>query len=100
MDLEAQMRRWLAERERDGLTFYELSKRSGVPATTLSGWARKVRAEPSCDSRVRFVELRAATPIDRPNRVEIVTRTACKLRVDLGADPDQVARLVAALDRC
>jgi len=100
MDLEAQMRRWLAERERDGLMFYELSKRSGVPATTLSGWARKVRAEPSCDSRVRFVELRAATPIDRPNRVEIVTRTACRLLFDLSVDPDQVTRLVAALDRC
>jgi len=37
------MRRWLARRERLGLTLRELSVETGVPAGTLGHWAWKLR---------------------------------------------------------
>gem|GEM_PF-3589338 len=39
------MRRWLARRERLGLTLRELSVETGVPAGTLGHWAWKLRRE-------------------------------------------------------
>lgn len=98
MNREREMRRLLSEREREGLTYRELSERCGVPAGTLASWAFKLRrmAEPA----IEFVELKAAEqPVSR-GRVEIVTRTDRRLLVDIDADPNHVARLVAALERC
>jgi hypothetical protein len=98
---EQQMRALLAERDRDGLTFGELSRRSGVPAGTLASWAFKLRRKDSAKSKVGFVELKLAEVSTAPRaRVEIVTRTERRVLVDLDANPEHVARLVAALERC
>ncbi|MEW6072189.1 MAG: hypothetical protein AB1726_06265 [Planctomycetota bacterium] len=45
MDRGEQMRRWLGLRERRGLTYRELSARTGVAAGTLAYWAWKLRHE-------------------------------------------------------
>ena len=101
MDRERRIRALLAERERDGLTFTELSRRSGVPAGTLGWWAGKLRRARDARSRVEFVELKVADVVPVPRgKVEIVTRSERRVLVDLDADPDHVARLVAALERC
>lgn len=95
------MRALLAERERDGLTFDELSRRSGVPAGTLGWWAGKLRRQREARARVEFVELKVADVSPAPRAmVEIVTRSERRVLVDLDADPEHVARLVAALERC
>lgn len=39
--------RWLRRREREGLTFRELSEVSGVPIPTLSWWARRLSEDPT-----------------------------------------------------
>ena len=38
MDRRQQVRRWLDLREREGLTYAQLSARSGIPANTLRQW--------------------------------------------------------------
>lgn len=64
MDRREQMRRWLAQREQRGLTFGELSQRTGVPRGTLGHWAWKLRQEEKMPRRGAlrrgFVKLVAA----------------------------------------
>ena len=101
MDREQRMRALLAERERGGLTFEELSRRSGVPAGTLGWWAAKLRRQRGSRSHVEFVELKVSDVSPAPRtRVEIVTRSERRILVDLDANPEHVARLVAALEQC
>lgn len=101
MDREQRMRALLAEREREGLTFEELSRRSGVPAGTLGWWSAKLRRQRASRSHVEFIELKVSDVVPVPSaKVEIVTRSERRIVVDLDANPEHVARLVAALERC
>jgi transcriptional regulator with XRE-family HTH domain len=96
MDRRKQMGRWLALRERRGLTFAELSARTGVPVPTLSWWSGKLRREAA--SRPTFVEL---VPRDAPKpagRIEIVLRNERRLIVGADLDPEALAQLASALD--
>jgi len=43
----------LARREREGLSYRELSEQCGIPAATLSWWSHRLRAE----SRPAFAEV-------------------------------------------
>ncbi len=48
--------RWLAVRQREGLTYEELARRSGIPRNTLTSWSSVTvrRAGPgSCFQRIR-----------------------------------------------
>lgn len=104
MDRREQMRRWLEQRERERLTFRQLSERTGVPLGTLACWAWKLRREgaPRPSRRpgdARFVELVAA-PVESAGRVEIVLRGERRLIVDASIDEPSLVRIVSALDRC
>ena len=104
MERREQMRRWLARRDRAGLTFRELSQQTGVPVGTLACWAWKLRREGTrpqrADDRSRpFVELVAA-PVDAAGRVEIVLRNERRLVVDTSIDEPSLVRIVSALERC
>lgn len=108
MDRRREVERWLAVREREGLTFRELSKRSGISAGTLGHWAWKLRRERGRAPRGErgFVELvadeaRAVGADVRTNsRVEIVLQGERRVIVDVGVDADALARILAAVERC
>lgn len=103
MDRRQFVRRWLALREREGLTYLQLSARSGIPANTLAHWAWKLRkeaAEPAAD--VEFVELVPShRPGDAPaSRIVIELSNDRRVLVDASVDADALARIVRALERC
>ena len=104
MERRRQVQRWLAIRERDGLTYRELSQRVGVSANALAQWAWRLRRDAAESSRAgpEFVELiPSATPQDAPSyRVEIVARNDRRLIVDAHIDVDTLTRILLAVERC
>ena len=102
MDRRGEVRRWLKLRDREGLTYRDLSARSGIPANTLAHWAWRLRREgkQGRSERVGFVEVSAAGAHSAAGRVEIVTRTDRRLIVDADLSPELLQRLVGALERC
>ena len=100
-----QVRRWLDRRERDGLTYRELSAQVGVPANTLCQWAWRLRqeaAQPSAANQPAFVQLTSVPSSDEalPQRVEIVLRSKRRVIVDAALDSAVLTRLLAAIERC
>lgn len=61
MDRRSQISRWLSRRELHGWTFRERARRSGLPVSTLSYWAWRLRREHSTRAEGRspgpFVEI-------------------------------------------
>ena len=65
----------LTERERRGLTWYELSAESGIPESTLQAWQRRLRDnQPAADYGDRSLRRqRADTKGEQTQRSEITT---------------------------
>jgi len=104
------MRRWLALRDARGLTFAELSQRTGVPRGTLGYWAWKLRQDemPRCRGARRrgFVELVAA--VDGPGtqgdrtagQIEIVLESGRRVVVSGEVEEAVLERVLEVLSRC
>lgn len=73
----AEIATWLALREREGLTYAELSERCGLAASTLSWWSWRFRREGSSHSR-GFTELEVVE--DDPS--SRVVSESLRLRID------------------
>lgn len=104
MDRREQMRRWLARRERQGLTFRELSKETGVPIGTLACWAWKLRREEADRSSLQdqgrgFVEL-VPKEGEAVGRIEIVLGSGRRVVIAEEFDEERLVRVVRALERC
>lgn len=97
------VRRLLSERQESGETYIDLETRSGIPASTLSSWARRfARGLPK---RSAFVEVVVAegsqdSPSDeRDERFEILIAPdgGRRLLVPAGFDPVDLRCVVKAL---
>lgn len=103
MDRWATIRRWLALREREGLTYSQLAARSGVNASTLAHWAWRLRREQEALKGDGFVEL---IPADAPVSAALCSQIVVELRgerrlvVDAAIESAELTRLVQALERC
>jgi len=88
----------LEEREREGLTMRALSERSGVPLSTLSCWASKLRRE--------RVGRRSLVPVELvedagDGGVAIEVGAGVRVRVERDFDATHLLRVVEALgSRC
>src|SRR5688572_4452411 len=104
MDRRREMERWLALREREGLTFRELASRSGISAGTLGHWAWKLRRARDGAGRrgQRLVELvtDGVSASGSSSRVEIVLRSDRRVIVDAAIDADALLRVLAIVERC
>lgn len=84
--------RLVAERERESLTWGELSERSGVPISTLQEWGRRLREQtPPAFLSVGSVEV--AAPV-----FEVDLAGGRRVRVPMRFDPEALRTLVAVLD--
>jgi len=96
--------RWLALRDRENLTYLELSQRSGIRANTLAHWAWRLRREQSVRYEAPpFVEIVPTPDSSREptaSRIEIVLRNERRVLVDAAVDGDALARVLAVLERC
>ncbi len=89
------MERLLARRERQGLTFRELSEESGIAVPTLSWWASKLRRE-SAEPEARLVPVEVLDE-GGSGSVTIELGSGLRLVVEPGFDAEQLARVVSAL---
>jgi len=110
------MRRWLALRERQGLTYGELSAKTGVSRGTLGYWAWKLRQEDreaAVGREPSFVELVAREGPGEPNparglvqvesagsRIEIVLAGGRRVVVSGEVDEASLERVLRVLQRC
>lgn len=83
--------RLLGEREREGLTWVALSKRSGVPVSTLQEWARRLRKE----TQPSFVEVGSVEITAQLFEVDLPG--GCRVRVPMRFDPEALQTLVGVL---
>ena len=94
------MRRLLERREREGLTYRELARRSGESAGTLSWWSHRLRHEGGRKRPNGFVELiPARSPRERgAEGFEIELLSGRRIRVGAEFEERALARLVALLE--
>jgi hypothetical protein len=96
------MAKLLARRERRGLTWSQLASESGVPATTLQWWGRRLRSarkqrRPKLASFVP-VAVGESAPMLLPATLEVVLASGAWVRVPAGFDPEHLRRVVEALE--
>jgi transposase-like protein len=93
--------RVLAERDREGLSFPELSARSGVPASTLQRWGRKLSSEGRIEEAAPpFVEVVPAAEEPPSGRIEVLLRSGHVLYLDPGPPCAGLSELVTLLESC
>ena len=89
---------------RDGLTFKELAKRSGICERTLRRWNKLLRREsaqlatPEREERA-FVELVERSDANSP-RIEVVLPGERRIVLDAAALLDVVVRVLTTVERC
>ena len=84
----AEIEELFALRKRDGLTWRQLSARSGIPVGTLTVWQQKLRKE----TAARFVEVETApAPTASSPSSGFTIETASGVRVLVPADFDAAA---------
>lgn len=104
-----EIRRWLALRTSEGLTFAELSRCSGIPLATLTWWSSRLRREEAAarpaESRSGsggFIELTPAAGASAPawerGSLELVLAGGRRLIVRSGFDEHELLRLLRTLE--
>jgi len=87
--------------ERSGLTLRAFAEREGLKLGTLSFWKWKLAQARRSGARVspiRFVELTAAPPAATSTWFEVVLPGSRTVRVPIGFDAAELARLVGVLE--
>ena len=94
------MTRWLARREREGLSWAQLSWRSGHPIWRLRYWQRRLEGR---DRRTRgrrggFVAVEVTERPRGSGTIAITTPTGYRLEVASDVDGEQLRRVIEALE--
>lgn len=95
-----QIRRLLERREREGLTYTELARESGLSAGTLSWWSWRLRRGKRGHKGRNFVEL---VPPERADggaggEFEVVLRSGRRISLSREFDEAALVRLVKVLE--
>ena len=90
---------WLAKQERNGWSWAELSRRSGLPAWKLRWWRERLKRNPPAQTPARsFVAVEIADSV-RPMcaSIELTTPSGLRLEVPPDFDADHLRRLLQVL---
>ena len=99
------MERLLRRRERQGLTYRELSDDSGIPIPTLSWWSRKLKREEEGAAEVRACQLVPVEIVEDELQecdaaIEIVVADRLKLLVPPTVSEAHLQRVLRAVASC
>jgi transcriptional regulator with XRE-family HTH domain len=78
----SEVERWLRVREREGVSFAELARRSGIPFGTLANWSRRLRLSATTEAGQGFVQVVAT---DEASRARDGEQDVITLRLSSGA---------------
>jgi DNA-binding transcriptional regulator YiaG len=96
---EADARAALAARDASGLTQSEFGRRTGIGVNRLWWWGKRLGAEKAAPALLRVhVRDEAAAPAAASGAVEIELAGGRVVRVKRGFDPEELRRVVAALE--
>ena len=94
------MARLLAMREREGLTFVELSEETGVPASTLAWWSSRLRRERESGQTLVPVDV-VDEKASGDSGVEVEVADGAVIRLARGFDAGTLTRAIEVLSqRC
>lgn len=98
-DRREEVRRLLALRDREGLTYAELASRTGESPNALSWWAWRLRRETQDRRSERFVEVEMVDDNEggRDAGLELLLIGGGRVRVERGFDEESLRRVVRAL---
>jgi transposase-like protein len=88
-----QIERLLVRKDREGLTYTELSQESGIPASTLAGWRRRLRLE----GEANLFEEVAAADLEECDQLEVVGPCGHRIAIPAEFDDELLRRVIAAL---
>ena len=91
----SQMRSLLARRDREGLTYQELSDESGIPAGTLASWQYRLRAE--ADDTFTELVVGDGAEFELDGLLEVIGPRGHRVVVTSDVDPALLARVLSAL---
>ena len=96
-----EMARWLKQREREGLSWAQLSAWSGHPVWKLRYWQRRLeRGGRSKRHAKAFVAVEVTQPAGIPGApIEITTPSGHRVQVPRDFDAEHLRRVVEALER-
>ena len=91
--------RWLARGERQGWSWSELSRRSGLPAWKLRWWQRRLAVVRPRRGRRAFVAVKVVEPSSGSSRpLELVTESGLRVLVPADFDAGHLRRVLEALE--
>ena len=90
----------LAEHESSGTSIAKLARRAGIPPHRLYYVYRKRVAASTAEAESAFAPVRILGPSPSATALELNFANGMTLRIPRGADLDQVASLVQALESC
>ena len=98
---EARWRTLIAAQERSGLSVAEFADRRGLKAATLYWWRSRLRRGERPEPRIVSVELfdSQAESVREARHFELELAGGRRLRVPQHFDADELARLIAVLER-
>ncbi len=99
-NLSEQINALLAEYESSGTSIAKLARRSGIPPHRLYYVYRKRAAKSAAEAESAFAPVRILGPSPSTTALELGFANGMTLHIPRGADLDQVASLVQALESC
>ena len=95
------MARWLARRTSEGLSWAQLSRRSGHPVWKLRYWQRRFARAQNASRGRGFVAVAVTETARDPGAIAITTPAGYRIEVPSDVDAEQLRQVVEALEpRC
>lgn len=90
----------LRRRQREGLTYRELAEESGLPASRIGWWCRRLEREQAAAGESGFVEVTVTAGEESRARYALELVNGRRIEVSGDFEADVLVRLVRLLETC